>query len=287
MKPVPAIIAPEKIFFIREVNQHYFSSEFHFHEECQLAYIIKGSGKRIIGDSVEHFDENELIFIGSNIPHVWYNTDKKYEKSKKILSVSLSLFISPSKFLIHLSSLGDIERIEKLFQRAQRGMVITGRSKAKLISLLKKAADEHGTERIITLLRIIHLLSVSQEYSLLTTGNYINTFQNRDNERMNNVYEFLIKNFKHEVSLAEVAGIAAMNPNAFCRFFKSRTQKSLTQFINEIRIGHACKLLSNKDAGIAQIAYDCGFNNVSNFNRAFKIVKKLSPREYRKELSYS
>jgi AraC-like DNA-binding protein len=285
MKPVPAIIAPEKIFFIREVNQHYFSSEFHFHEECQLAYIIKGSGKRIIGDSVEHFDENELILIGSNIPHVWYNTERKYIKSKKILSVSLSLFISPAKFIHHLSDFGDIEKIKQLFQRAQRGMVITGKSKLKSVGLLKKAAKEHGAEQIITLLKLIHLLSVTEEYAMLTTSNYVNTFQNRENERMNNVYEFLIKNFKHDISLAEVAGIAAMNPNAFCRFFKSRTQKSLTQFINEIRIGHACKLLNNKDAGIAQIAYDCGFNNVSNFNRSFKIVKKISPREYRKELS--
>jgi len=101
---------------------------------------------------------------------------------------------------------------------------------------------------------------------------------------MNDVYGFLMKNFTREISLAEVAGVAAMNPNAFCRFFKSRTQKSLVQFINEIRIGHACKLLNNNNFSITQIAYDCGFNNVSNFNRFFKIVKQTSPREYRKEL---
>lgn len=284
MKPVPAIIAPEKIFFIREVNQHYFSSEFHFHKECQLAYIIKGSGKRIVGDSVEHFDGNELVFIGSDIPHVWYNTEKKYEKSKKILSTSLSLFIASEKFLTRLSDFVDIEKIKSLFQKAQRGMVITGKSKLKLISLLKKAAKEHSIEQIITLLKIVRLLSITDEYTFLITSNYVNTFQNRENERMNNVYEFLIKNFKKEISLSEVASVAAMNPNAFCRFFKSRTQKSLTQFINEIRIGHACKLLTNRDASIGHIAYDCGFNNISNFNRSFKIVKKRNPREYRKQI---
>jgi hypothetical protein len=158
MKPVPAIISPGNIFFIREIKQAHFSSEFHFHEECQLAYIIKGSGKRIVGDSIEHFDENELVFIGSGIPHVWYNTERKYVKSKKLQSVSLSLFISPSQFLDHLRDFGDVERIKNLFRKAQRGMFITGQSKLKLVSLLKKAANENNSiEHIITLLKIVHI----------------------------------------------------------------------------------------------------------------------------------
>lgn len=285
MKPVPAIISPENIFFIRQISQPYFSGEFHFHEECQLAYIIKGCGKRIVGDSVAHFDENELVFIGSNLPHVWYNTEKKHIKNKKLQSVSLSLFISPTRLLDHLRDFGDVERIKNLFQKAQRGMFITGSTKLKLIGLLKKAANENNSiEHIITLFKIIHILSATDEYVLLAKSNYVNYFQYRENERMNNVYEFLMNNFKKEISLSEVASVAAMNPNAFCRFFKSRTQKSLTQFINEIRIGHACKLLGDPDESITQIAYESGFNNVSNFNHFFKMIKKTSPSKYRKEL---
>ena len=167
-------------------------------------------------------------------------------------------------------------------------MFITGQSKLQLVSLLKKAAKEKDSiEHIITLFKIIHLLSTTAEYSLLSKSNYVNHFQSRENERINEVYEFLIKNFKREISLAEVAGIAAMNPNAFCRFFKSRTQKSLTQFVNEIRIGHACKLIGDNKESITQIAYGCGFNNVSNFNHFFKLIKKMSPREYKKELDFN
>lgn len=284
MKPVPAIITSGNIFFIREINQPLFSSEFHFHEECQLAWIIKGSGKRIIGDSIDHFDEDELVFIGSNIPHVWYNTETRSDENKTLHSVSLSLFISPKQFLEHLTVFGNLHKIEQLFEKSQRGMFISGKSKTTIIGLLKKATRQHGIRHIITLLQIIDLLSNTIEYKLLSSSSYTNFLQSRDNERMNNIYDYLIKNFKTEISLTDVAAIAAMNPHAFCRFFKSRTQKTLMQFVNEIRIGHACKLLNNKNQTITQVAYNCGFNNVSNFNRFFKMVKNQSPRQYRKEL---
>jgi len=284
MKPSAAIIAPERIFFMREINSPHFSSEFHYHEECQLAYIIKGSGKRVVGDSVAHFDENELVFIGSNVPHVWYNTNKKTAAKKASHSISLSLFISPQKFLAYSAEFGATQKLEQLFKKAQRGMLIHGKSKTKLIHLLLEAQKETGIQHIITLLKIIQALSVTKEYELLASSSYTNNLQFAENGRMNDVYEFLMRNFTKEISLAQVASVAAMNPQAFCRFFKSRTQKSLVQFINEIRIGHACKLLNNDMASITQIAYDCGFNNVSNFNRFFKIVKKTSPREYKKTL---
>lgn len=285
MKPVPALIAPESTFFIREIKQTFFASEFHFHEECQLVYIIKGAGKRIVGDSVENFSENELVFLGSNLPHVWFNMDRKFARSKKLRSISLSLFISTERLIEHLQHFGDVEKIRHLFQKSMRGMLISGETKIKLIALLKKAYKEkNDTGHIITLLKIVHILSETTEYTFLASQNYSNQFHSHENERMHSVYEYLMKNFKKEISLKEVSGLAAMNPNAFCRFFKSRTQKSLMQFINEIRIGHACGLLANPDETISQVAYKSGFNNVSNFNHFFKLIKKTSPRQYRKQL---
>jgi AraC-like DNA-binding protein/anti-sigma28 factor (negative regulator of flagellin synthesis) len=285
MKPSAAIIAPESIFYIREIKSPHFSGEFHFHEECQLAYIIKGSGKRVVGDSVENFEEDEMVFIGANVPHVWYNISETSAKKTESSSVSISLFISPEKLLSHLGAIGDTQKIEQLFQKAERGMYITGASKKKLAGLLLNAAKENGIQYNITLLTIVQLLSTTEEYRLLAASDYTNNFQHKENERMNDVYRYLIKNYTREISLNKVAAVAAMNPNAFCRFFKTHTQKSLIQFINEIRIGQACKLLNNKNLSITQIAYQCGYNNVSNFNRFFKIVKKTSPREYRKQLS--
>ncbi len=286
MKPVAAIIsgdtAKEPVFLIREINQPYFDSEFHFHEECQLAYIIKGNGKRIVGDSVEYFVEKELVFLGPNIPHVWYNSGANPGKNPR--SLSLSLFISPKQVTEHLAAFGESQKVEQLFYKAQRGMVITGQSKKKLIALLTKSAANHGIPHLILLLQILDILATTTEYTLLASNNYINNFQYRDNERMNKVYQYLLKNFRNEILLNEVADIAGMNPNAFCRYFKSRTQKSCSRFINEIRISYASKLLCDKNESITQIAYECGFNNVSNFNRSFKMIKKISPSQYRREV---
>ncbi|MES2276575.1 MAG: AraC family transcriptional regulator [Bacteroidota bacterium] len=282
-KPVPATVveASSNVFFIREVNQLCFSREFHFHEECQLVYIIKGSGKRIIGDSIENFKEGELILIGPNLPHVWNNHHQGGESSTP--SVSLSLFISPAKFKEFLSVFGDMRRTDTLFGTASRGMLINEQCKQQIINLLLTATRQSGFEQVVTLLNLINVLGQTGDYQLLASPTYINRIPFNDNERMNRVYHYLMENFKKTIQFQQIADLAGMNPNAFCRFFKSRTQKSLTQFVNEIRIGHACKLLMENDESISQIAYECGFNNVSNFNHFFKVLKKISPSEFRRE----
>jgi len=286
MKPIKATISDSEgfgnVFLFREISSSTFAPEFHFHEECQLAFIIEGTGKRIVGDSVDHFEDNELVFIGSNVPHVWFNANST--SNEKARSNSLSLFISPKMLLNSLNGFGNINEADSLFKKAQRGMYVTGDSKKKIVQLLKNGATQHGIEQIISILQMIHILSITTEFSFLASSNYSNKMQFKDNDRMNKVYTFLMENFKKGISLAEVADVARMNPHAFCRFFKSRTQKSLTQFVNEIRVGHACKLLTDKNESITQIAFECGFNNVSNFNRCFKMMKKISPREYRNQI---
>jgi AraC-like DNA-binding protein len=288
MRPVPVSIAAanakHRIFFIREVVDRHFSSEFHFHEECQLAYIVQGDGKRIVGDSIESFESGELVFLGSDLPHVWSDNNRSPGSSSQ-KSISLSLFISPERLIDYLSAFGDQQRTQTLFEKARRGMYITGESKLKICNLLEKATSRSGIEQVITVLEVISLLGSTTEYKPLASAHYTNNIHHRDNWRMNKVYDFLLENFREEIHLQRVADLAGMNPQAFCRFFKSRTQKSLTYFVNEIRIGHACKLLMEDEESISRIAYDSGFNNVSNFNHFFKLVKKVTPREFRRELT--
>lgn len=250
-----------------------------------MVHIVKGSGKRIIGDLVDYFESGELIFLGSNIPHVWHNTQEQpNEDDPEHYAHSLSIHFNPSKLLMNLSAFGNIRKVESFLSKAQRGMELKGKSRDMVIKLMYQIVQQEGLQRIITLLEILNIMSADPEHNLLASINYINYYQYHDSKRMDQVFKYIFDNFREDISLNTIADVANMNTFAFCRFFKARTQKSFTQFVNETRIGYACKLLSNKDYSITDIAYECGFNNVSNFNRFFKVIKKVSPRQYRNQI---
>ncbi|WP_121809697.1 AraC family transcriptional regulator [Mucilaginibacter kameinonensis] len=290
MKPILAVLSDgvqsEDLFVAKEVRLPFFSNEFHFHEECQLVHIVKSSGKRIIGDLVDYFESGELIFLGSNIPHVWHNTQEQTNGDEpEPYAHSLSIYFNPSKLLLHLSAFGNVRKIESFLNKAQRGVELKGRSRDMVVKLMYQILQQEGLQKIITLLEILNAMSSSDtEYDLLASINYINYYQYNDSKRMDQVFKYIFDNFREDISLNTIADVANMNTFAFCRFFKARTQKSFTQFVNETRIGYACKLLGHKETSITDIAYECGFNNVSNFNRFFKVIKKVSPREYRNQI---
>ncbi|AYL96441.1 AraC family transcriptional regulator [Mucilaginibacter celer] len=289
MKPILAVLSDgvqsEDLFLAKEVKLPFFSNEFHFHEECQLVHIVKSSGKRIIGDLVDYFESGELIFLGSNIPHVWHNTQEQATEDEQApYAHSLSLYFNPSKLLMHLSAFGNVRKIESFLNKAQRGVELKGKCRDTVVKLMYQILQQEGLQKIITLLEILNIMSSDEEYNLLASINYTNQYQYHDSKRMDQVFKYIFDNFREDISLNTIADVANMNTFAFCRFFKARTQKSFTQFVNETRIGYACKLLANKDNSITDIAYECGFNNVSNFNRFFKVIKKTSPREYRNQI---
>lgn len=288
MKPVLTIktdgISSDNIFTAKEIKLRHFSGEFHFHEECQLVYVLKSNGKRIIGDLVDNYESGELIFLGSNIPHVWHSTidPENADIEDDVHAHSLSLFFNPEKLICHLAPFGKTSRLESFLKTSQRGIEFAGHSKQLILDQLLLILKQEGLQKIITLLNILDIMMAAEEYDYLASINYINHYQYQDSKRMDQVFKFIFNNFREDISLETISGIAAMNPHAFCRFFKSRTQKSFTEFVNEIRISFACKLLKDTDNSITDIAYECGFNNVSNFNRFFKKINKKSPREYRR-----
>lgn len=289
MKPIAARITEgigeEHLFTVKAINLPYFSTEFHFHEECQLVYVVESEGKRIIGDSVEHFESDELIFLGSNVTHVWHNDQHYFEEDKNIHARSIALYFNPVALVEHLTSFSNTKKLQSMLTTAQRGMMFYGEAKIKLTQLLLQMLEQEELSRIINLLQILDIMCHTKEFDFLASGGYINNYQSRDNERMDRVFKYVFTHFKEEIPLSAIATIACMNVQAFCRYFKTRTQKPFTQFVNEIRIGHACKMLSNPKETITSIAFDCGFNSVSNFNRFFKEIKGMIPREYRKMLA--
>lgn len=287
MKPVFAKILEgleNEVFKTKWVDEPYFSTTFHFHIECQMVYVVESEGKRMIGDSIESFESDELIFLGSNIPHVWYNSEQYFSnKEHESHARSVSMFFNPDKLLSSLAYLGKMQKLKSVLKTAMRGMKFYGETKSKLKELLLQMAhEEEDLAKMIYLLQILDILCSTKEYELLASSGYTNTYQLKDNDRMDMVFKHVFNNFANEIQLDSVASLINMNKQAFCRYFKSRTQKTFVEFVNEVRIGHACKLMADGEQQISNLAYECGFNSLSNFNRFFKEAKGITPREYKK-----
>ncbi|MGM9475020.1 AraC family transcriptional regulator [Pedobacter sp. GSP4] len=289
MKPIFAKILDGKIndvYGLKVVDAPYFSTDFHFHEECQLTYTLESEGRRMIGDSIEDFYSDELIFVGSNLPHVWHNSNQYFsEVEVNPHARSVSIFIHPDKILDLFKEPDNIQRIKNFFQLGKRGMKFGSDAKNKLKTLMMKVASQtEEIGRLIGVLEILNLLCATKDYEFLTSPGYTNNYQLKDNDRMDKILKYVFDNFNQEILLTSAAGMTNMNKQAFCRYFKSRTQKTFVTFVNEVRIGHACKLMAQSDQQISELAYSCGFNSLSNFNKFFKLAKGVTPKEYKKML---
>lgn len=289
MKPVfaqvPEVVQND-VFAVRITDLPYFSTEFHFHKECQMVYVVESEGRRIIGDSMETFKSDEVIFLGPDIPHVWYNDREYFEKEHgEPHARSVALFFNPDKLIGLLAPLVMVKELESFLEKARRGVKFSGSAKKKLKQLLLQMSRQEGLARLVTLIQILEALSTATGYELLASSGYTNTYQAKDNDRMDKIFRYVFSNFKGPIQLDDAAALANMNKQAFCRYFKSRTRKTFTGFVNDVRIGHACKLMAEGEYRIAELAYGCGFNSLSNFNRFFKEIKGVSPREYRKMIS--
>lgn len=288
MKPILAIpgdnIIKGKVFLAKEINLPAFATEFHFHQECQLVYVVESAGRRIIGDSIAYFESGELIFVGANIPHVWHNEKKYFEDKNQLHARSIAVYIEPDLLINTLAAFGDTDNLAAWLRKAQRGIQFSGDCKDNIIRVMKRMLTEQGLQQTSSFMELITLLLAAKDFQLLASPNYENRYNEKDQSRMDAVFKHIFRHFRREISLDEIAGIASLNTYSFCRFFKSRTQKSFVDFVNELRIGYACKLIQEKEMNIAQLAAECGFNHTTHFNRLFKRQKGITPKEYRKAL---
>lgn len=274
-----------KVIQIKKVDQFYLDAPFHFHHLCELVWVEKSFGKRVVGDSVDNFEDGDLVLMGPHLPHIWQN-DEIFHRKKKGYRVKSTVIYFPSNFLSSLTDEQDILKpSEELINRASRGLRFIGNTNQQVSEILATISGEKGFKKIIFFLQVIEILSHSKEYDYLASVSFKNNYDEKDTGRIDKVYKYLMQNFHRDISLEEIAAICNMTPNSFCRFFKSRAQKSLVQFLNELRIGHACKLLQNEDYSIADVCYESGYNNTANFNKCFKSVTNETPSSYRQKLA--
>ena len=253
-----------------------FYDKLHQHEEIQISFIKKGAGAIFTGDTISQYHEGDILVIGSNLPHVFRSDSHENETS-----IMLTLFFTLDSFGKDFFKLPTFKSINPFLESTKNGFIIQDAPK-KMVKCFNKLKNADSYSRFILFLEIVKWLSTSENIPL---SNYLYDKKITDNEgkRMQTVFEYVMTNFQKNITLDEIASLANMTKNAFCRYFKVRTNRSFFQFLIEVRIERASKLLSSSaELSVIEIAEMCGFNNISNFNRKFKEIKQLSPLQYRK-----
>lgn len=286
MKPILSKInsSSETLMSVVERCEPYFTNVFHFHEECELVYVTEGQGKRIIGNNIEQFRKGDIVFVGANLPHVWYNDKEYFSPDSTLEARSIVVYFSRNIFGNKFFTMEETRKLDDFFNRAQRGIRLYGATQKQVARDMKLLLKKQGLDKIIGLLRILQIFSETGEYHYLADAGYSHDFNPRDNHKIDQVFRFILNNYQRNISLDEIAAITRLTPQSFCRFFKNRTGKSFIRFVNEIRIGQACKRLTEEEWTVSEVAYSCGFSNLSNFNRFFKEFTDKTPRNYRKEI---
>lgn len=249
----------------------------HFHPEIELVYMISGKGTSFIGNHVGPWQAGDLYIIGKNLSHS-HTVDKDSDPAEAIIITFRDDSLGPDFFLIP-----DFIHIDNLLSNALRGIKFNGSSTATAFDKLKKMQTS-GLTGLMDLLSILDHLATTQEFSLLNTVDCFSEANSYDLQKINRVFEYTTQNFREQITLSDVASLVNLTEAGFCRYFKARTRKSYFQYLTEVRIANACKLLQEDDRDVAQACYSSGFNNPSHFHKQFKKIVSITPKEYRKKL---
>lgn len=256
-----------------------FYEKLHQHQEIQLSYIVSGKGTFIVGDTIKNYEPDDILIFGSNVPHVL-----KSDTESGAPSHMISLFFTLESFGDNFFNLPEFQKTKSFLSKAELGIKLNSNQR-QLKDKFTVIADQNKLKRFISFLEVLDLM-VYADYETVASFASKKLYSDNEGKRMSAIFELALNNYNRDISLHEVADIATMTPNAFCRYFKQRTNKTFIQFLTEIRIENSCKLLAkNNELSIAEIAYQCGFKNISNYNRKFKLIKKATPTNYRKLMS--
>lgn len=281
-KPTLEKINPEfgsSIFVNKHSKQLMMNQAFwHFHPEVELVYVDHGQGKVHIGNHLSYFNNSQLLFIGANLPHNGFSDRLTINGSETIIQ------FKPEFLGDTFLNVPETKMISSLFERAKKGIKFTKGTKEFVGPKIQKLASCTGFERVLLLLEILNDLALSQDYVLLNVDNFTFETTLQDSNKIDVIYKHVKKNFERPISLDEIAGVASMTVPAFCRYFKKSTGKTFTKLVNEIRVVHATKLLTESSSNITDICYECGFNNFSHFNKLFKEFSGKSASNFRSDM---
>jgi AraC-like DNA-binding protein len=273
-------LSSDSSFLYKNMDCNYFNVPWHFHKEFELCLITKSSGTRFIGDHVSNFEPGDLVLIGSNIPHLYRNSELYYKNRGKRIASSLFVHFTPDFLGRSFFEIPEMELVTRLLKKSSMALEIHGEAKKFTTAKLHEMFTSKPSQRLICLLEILVHLSQSAELKPLLSIGFTATMGG-DTDRINIVFEFIMKNYTKEIYIQEIASKLNMSVPSFSRYFKHHTRKTFTDYVTEIRIGHACRLLMENNHNIFEISYQSGFENLSNFHRLFKGILGTTPKEYR------
>jgi len=273
-------LSSDASFFYKSWECDYFDKPWHFHKDYELVLIEKTDGMRFIGDHVTNFKDGNLVLIGPNIPHLFRNSEQYY-KNYGLVAKSIFIHFTDDFLGKYFFDIPEMKGVRKLLDKASFGIEILGPSNEYVRRQLVSMQHEAPTQRLLMLLGILSFLSTSTDIRQILSSSFTanNTY---DTDRINEALQFIMVNYTNNIYVGDIASKLNMSLASFSRYFKHYTRKTFSNYVTEIRIGHACRLLMEDNYNISEICYKSGFDNLSNYHRHFKNHVGISPKDYRK-----
>jgi AraC-like DNA-binding protein len=276
---------PDKSFIFYNENSPF--AKWHNHPEYELVLITKGWGRRSIGDHIDSFKPGDIAFIGPYVPHEYVCDQECYKDSKKLQSECVVIQFDHTFLGDQFFQLPENKPLLKILSDAKHGLKFRKGDGKKVSEIMVSMVKMTDTERLYALFGIFSLLTQKPRYELLSTPQFVTTFLSDENRVMNKVIQYLMQNFQKNIRVTDLLKIAHMSNSSFCNLFKATYRMTFKDYLLKIRIGYACRLLMENNKSVSEIAYKSGFENLSNFNRQFKKLKNITPKDYASQMAES
>jgi AraC-like DNA-binding protein len=273
---------PVHSFSVRQDKLPNINNRWHYHPEVELIRFHKGSGTQFVGDHISRFGPGDIVLVGANLPHYWRYDEVYFQDTPQETPFSTAIHFTETFWGDRFIHLPENKALKAVLEKAQRGILLSSRANPRVVEQIEKISQAEGPYRIIYLMECLLTIADSPEAQVLSSMGFQRNFSPAENERINAIYAYTLNHFQQKIALEEIAGVAGLVPNSFCRYFKSRAGKPFSQFLTEIRIGYACKLLLDGRMSVKQLCYESGFNNFTCFHKHFKAITGKSPLDYQK-----
>lgn len=293
MKPqqLEVPIGTDQSFSVRRDQVPYVNNRWHYHREIELIHFRMGAGMQFIGDSIMRFEAGDVVLVGPNLPHFWRFDDVYFDETVQEDQASDAVFkadVTVTHFKDNFwgpafLDLPENARIKTLLLKSKRGIKVGGNTRYKVAQLLRQLTQADGTFRILLLFEALSEIADSTELETLSSLGFDPQVVESNNERINAIYTFTQLNLYRKIHLKEIAAVASISENAFCRYFKAQTGKTYTRYLIELRVGYACRLLIENRLELKQLCYQSGFSNLTSFRKYFQMITGKSPDRYQQE----